>query len=199
MKKLLVIFIAGFVIVMSQSLRAVTGDDDEGIPLRALAGKYSSTAHGSYALCLDPTNQFAEISCSDKKAVVFPQTEVDVGNGTQDAKGSSCTTYTGTISDQPPDVSPPAVAVFHIVAKDKGYDPATGSGDGTYTGYSGGNCVGAKFNSSGATIISSGSFHFVAGNDGKRTDFNLTADTDPVGGIGDFSYYGTNLRQQRYD
>jgi hypothetical protein len=56
----------------------VSGGDDEGTPLKALAGKYSSTADESYALCLDPTNNFAEISCADNKAKVFPQTEVDV-------------------------------------------------------------------------------------------------------------------------
>jgi hypothetical protein len=36
MKKLLVILIAAFVLVMSQGLRKVAGDDG-GIPLRALA------------------------------------------------------------------------------------------------------------------------------------------------------------------
>jgi hypothetical protein len=195
MKKLLAILVAAFVLVMSQGLSEVAGDDSEGIPLAALAGKYSSTAHGSYALCLDPNNNFASISCTDKKAVAFPKTEVDVGNGTQDAEGNSCTTYTGTLSDQPPDVSPPVVVVFHVVGKPKGYDPATGSGDGTFTSYTGGNCVGANFNSGGATIATTGTFHFVAGNDGKRTDFNLTSFTNPIGGIGDFSYYVTNLPQ----
>jgi len=104
MKKLMVILIVGFVLVMSQGLgKVAAGDhDDEGNPLKALAGKYSSTAHASYALCLDPTNNFAEISCADNKAKVFPQTEVDVGSGTQYAEGNACTTYTGTISDQLP-------------------------------------------------------------------------------------------------
>ena len=34
MKKLLMILIAGFVLVMSQGLREVAGDDDEGISLK---------------------------------------------------------------------------------------------------------------------------------------------------------------------
>lgn len=193
--KAVTILTAALVLVMSQGLREVAGDDDEGIPLRALAGRYSSTAHGSYALCLDPKNNFAEVNCSSTKAVVFPQTEVDVGYGKQDAKGNSCTTYTGTASDQPPDVSPPAVFEFIVVGKTKDYDPVTGSGGGPFTSYSGGKCVGADFNSGGATIVASGSAHSVAAKDGKRTDFVLTALTDPVGGRGDFSYYGTNLRQ----
>jgi hypothetical protein len=195
MKKLLAIFIAGFVIVMSQGLREVAGGDDEGIPLKALAGKYSSTAHGSYALCLDPTNNFAEVNCSSTKAVDFPQTEVDIGNGTADDKGNSCTTYSATISDQPPDLSPPFVGVTHTVSRTTSYDPETGSGDGTFTSYSGGKCVGAHFNSDGATIASSGSSHFVVAHRGERGDFNLTSLTNPIGSLGDFSYYGTNLRQ----
>jgi hypothetical protein len=195
MKRLLLILAVGFVLVMSQGLRKVAAGDDEGNPLEALAGKYSSTAHASYALCLDPTNNFAEISCADNKAKVFPETEVDVGSGTQDAKGNSCTTYTGTISDQPPDVSPPLVAVFEVVSKDTSFDPTTGSGDGTYTGYAGGKCVGADFDKNGATKVVSGGFHFVISDHRKRVDFLLTSNTDQIGGRGDFSYYGTNLRQ----
>jgi hypothetical protein len=194
MKKLLVILIPALVLVISQGLREVPASDDEGIPLKALAGKYADTLHGSFALCLDPTNNFAEISCADKKAVVFPQTTIDVGNETDDTKGNSCETYTETDTDLPPDVSPPFVAVFHDVAKVTSYDSATGSGDGTFTNYNGGNCVGAVFNKGSATVASSGPFHFVV-SEGKRVDFVITSITDPVGGIGDFSFSGTNLRQ----
>jgi hypothetical protein len=84
MKKLLVILVVAFVLVMSQGLRQVAAGDDEGIPLKALAGKGADTLHGSFALCLDPKNNFAEISCADTKAVVFPQTTVQVGNDTTD-------------------------------------------------------------------------------------------------------------------
>jgi hypothetical protein len=193
--KAVTILIAALLLVMSQGLRKVAaGDDDEGIPLRALAGKYADTAHGSFALCLDPTNNFAEVSCASTKAVVFPQTTVDVGNETDDTKGNSCETYTETDTDLPPDLSPPFVAVFHDVAKITSYDRATGSGDGTFTNYSGGNCVGAVFNKGSATVASSGTFHFVVA-EGKRIDFLLTSLTDPIGGVGDFSFSGTNLRQ----
>jgi hypothetical protein len=75
MKKLLVILIVGFVLVMSQGLRKVAAGDhaaDKGIPLTALAGNFATVSHGSFALCLDPTNNFTEVSCSDSKAKVFP-------------------------------------------------------------------------------------------------------------------------------
>ena len=49
---------AALVLVMSQGLREVAGDDDEGIPLRALAGRYSSTATAlmPFALILKTTS-----------------------------------------------------------------------------------------------------------------------------------------------
>jgi hypothetical protein len=201
MKKLFVVSIAAFVLVMSQGLREVAaGDVDAGddgvIPLKSLAGKYSDTAHGFFALCFDKTKFPAavEIICSSTNAVIFPQTVVDVGNETDDKKGNSCETYTETDTDTPPDVSPPFVGVFHGVGKVMSYDPATGSGDGTFTNYIGGNCVGAVFNKGSATVASSGTFHFVVG-PAKRVDFLATSLTDPVGGIGDFSYSGTNLHQ----
>jgi hypothetical protein len=192
--KAVTILIAALVLVMSQGLREVAAGDDEVIPLKSLAGRYSDAAHGDFALCLDPKNNFTEVSCASTKAVVFPQTVVDIGYETDDKKGNSCETYTETDSDLPPDLSPPFVAVFHSVGKVTSYDPATGSGDGTFTNYSGGKCVGSVFDSTGATVASSGTFHFVVGV-GKRVDFLATALTDPVGGIGDFSYSGTNLHQ----
>jgi hypothetical protein len=199
MKKLLLVLIAGFVLVMSQGLRQVAagGDDDASIPLKTLAGKYADTSHGSYALCLDATKPaFPEIKCTltTPKTDVFPQTEVDVGYETDDKRGNSCETFTASISDEPPDTSPPFVQVYHSVGKVTSYDPATGSGDGTFTSYIGGNCVGAGFSSSGATINSTGAFHFVTTGKG-RTDFNFTALTDPISGIVDFSYVGTSLKQ----
>jgi hypothetical protein len=195
MKKLLVVMTAAFVLVMSQGLREVAAGDDEGVPLKALAGRYGDTLHGSFALCLDPNNNFAEISCADPKAVVFPQTTVQVGNEKLDAKGNSCETCTETDSDLPVDLSPPLVGVFHGIAKITSYDPATGSGDATFTNYIGGKCVGASFNSTGATINSTGTGHFVVSDHGNRIDTITTSVTDPTGGVGDFFFSGTNLRQ----
>ena len=131
MKKLLLILVAAIVLVMSQALREVAAGDDEGIPLKSLAGNYSSTAQGSFALCFGPAPTFTQVSCtaSPGPAFVVPQTGVDVGNGTADKEGNSCTTYTQTTTDLPPDISPPFVQVLHNVGKTKSYDSATGSGE----------------------------------------------------------------------
>jgi hypothetical protein len=199
MKKLLLIFIAGLVLVVGQGLSGVAaGDhpnDHKGTSLKDLAGNFADTTQGSFALCLDPTNNFAEISCGDTKAKVFPQTDLEVGNETQDTKGNSCQTTTQTISDLPPDLSPPFVGVIHVVGKITTYDPGAGSGDGTFTSYVDGKCVGANFNSSGAIVNSTGTFHFVSSDHGDRFDLVTTSLTDPVGGVGDFSSHTFGLRQ----
>jgi hypothetical protein len=195
--KAVTILIAALVLVMSQGLREVAADDDNGIPLKALAGKYADTVHGSFALCLDPTNSFAEISCTSSKAVVFPQTTEDVGNETDDKKGSSCETYTETDTDLPPDKSPPFVAVLYSVVKVTSYDPATGSGDRTFTSYLSGKRVGATFvgSTSVSNVNNTGTYHFVASNHGNRVDIIVKSSTDPIGGVGDFYFLGTSLRQ----
>jgi hypothetical protein len=65
------------------------------IPLTALAGTYTSTGGGSFAICTGP--DFKEKDCS--KFIpgtdhFFPQTLVEVGEVTLDAKGNSCDTLT---------------------------------------------------------------------------------------------------------
>jgi hypothetical protein len=79
----------------------------------------------------------------------------------------------------------------------KAYDPATGSGDGTFTSYLSGKCVGATFMGSTnvTNVNSTGTYHFVASDDGKRVDTITTSATDPIGGVGDFFFVGTGLRQ----
>jgi len=197
MKKLLVILVAAFVLVMSQGLREVAAGDDDGIPLKVLAGKYADTLHGSFALCLDPKNNFAEVSCASVKAVVFPQTTIDVGNETDDKKGNSCETYTETDTDLPPDLRPPFVAVLYAASKVTSYDPATGAGDATFTSYLSGKCVGSTFvgSTNVTNVNATGTYHFVASDRGNRVDAVTTKITDPIGGVGDFFFSSTGLRQ----
>jgi hypothetical protein len=195
--KAVTILIAALVLVMSQGLREVAAGDDEGIPLRALAGKYADTLHGSFALCLDPKNNFAEVSCASVKAIVFPQTTIDVGNETDDKKGNSCETYTETDTDLPPDLSPPFVAVLYAASKVTSYDPATGAGDATFTSYLSGKCVGSTFvgSTNVTNVNATGTYHFVASDRGNRVDAVTTKITDPIGGVGDFFFSSTGLRQ----
>jgi hypothetical protein len=133
-----------FVLSVSLGSGKSAEQDDEGIPLSALAGKYSITRSGSVALCLNPTT-FALSDCATKGALVSPQSLLVVGAFARDENGDSCATVTDVFSNLPVGISPPAVLVgLHFVDKITSYDPATGTGDSTLTAYSaGGQCNGS--------------------------------------------------------
>ncbi|MBV8360825.1 MAG: hypothetical protein JO189_23260 [Deltaproteobacteria bacterium] len=165
------------------------------IPLRA--GKFSATVQGTFAVCLDPTT-FALESCSTAGTLVVPLSLLQNGSGTSDGQGNACANYTEVDTTLPPDNLPPHVTTNeHNVAKFIDYDPNTGTGDVSSTGYVGGRCIGARFDSEGATKTARSTAHVVLSNDGNRTDFIVTQLTNPTSSIGSFSISGFNLDQTK--
>jgi hypothetical protein len=76
------------------------------------------------------------------------------------------------------------------------YDSTTGAGDVSSIYYTGGKCIGATFDSTGATEIATSSSHFVVTDGGNRIDHVITAlDTVPTASIGAFSLSVIELRQ----
>jgi hypothetical protein len=188
-----------FAAVLSQKAIAGKGasssSGDHGIPLPA--GQFSSTVQGSFAICLNPTT-FALESCSTSGVLVLPQSYLATGASTTDNEGNSCATFTQVESTLPVDVTPPIVtANTHVTGKLLNYDSTTGTGDNSFTAYTGGTCNGVTFDSTGATVVSNGTSHFVITDDGKRTDFLFTTLTNSSASLGDFSLSGTDLRQTR--
>jgi len=186
----LLVMLAAFAAVLSQ--KAIAGKG--GIPFPA--GQFSTTLQGSFAICLDSTT-FAGESCSTSGVLVFPQSTLQNGVITFDASGNSCSTSTAVNSNLPVDAFLQPVTNQNSVNKVLNYDSMTGTGDASFTSYTGGACHGATFDSTGATEVSSGTVHFVATDDGKRFDFLITKLTDSIGSIGSFSLSGTDLRQTR--
>ena len=168
-----------------------------GRPLSSLAGTYSYTAlHGSFGYCLESPSFTVEVSCTNSEAVAFPLATSNVGQGTRDRKGQSCTTISETISDLTPGTAATDVLQTYEVATITSYDPTTQSGDQSFIAYSSGKCVGAKFESSGTPVIAAtGTYHFVLSANGTRLDWEITSLTDPVGGLADFVASGTDLQQ----
>lgn len=175
----------GFLFVMAifaglfLSQQAIAGNDgssngdhggQQGIPLYRTAGQYAVTDQGSYAFCVSSTSPFPEESCAAAGAIVVPLTALDTGEITQDSSGNACGTFTAVFSNLPVDISPPAVVAFHTSATLLNYEPSSGIGDHAFTTYTGGNCNGAHFDSTGATITSTGTDHFVASEGGNRID-----------------------------
>ena len=181
---------------MSQGFREVAADDAGGIiPLANLAGPYSTTAQGSQFICFKGTPPFSPARCGSVGSVGFPFSFLQVGAVTRDAAGNACATATRTFAHLSVDAPPPRVLDVHIVSQVTSYDPATGTGDDSTTSYSGGACNGPIFDSTGARVTATSTFHFTASREGKRLDFVITSLTTPVGSIGGFSVSGTELRQ----
>jgi hypothetical protein len=198
MKKLLVILGAICALGMSANLSRVAADEGNqnqgNIPLSALAGGYASIVQGAIAFCLNSTTHLEE-SCTTGGALVIPFTAQGAGKITFDKNGNFCVAYIQVQSNLPVDASPPLVFPFNVAGKTIDYDPASGTGDLPFTGYSGGKCNGATFDGTGATVIDTGTVHFVASGNGKRMDGIFTSATDAMSGIGDFSASIFNLRQ----
>ena len=196
MKRRYLISVVSFVLVTACNLdRAYAGDGDGGggIPLSKLAGKWAQSAQGSFSVCFKPDFSATE-NCSTSGAVPISGNFVQISQNTQDKNGNSCSGFTSTIGLF--GTLPPFVSAGHSVTKVTKYDPATASGDDSYIDYEGGNCNGAKFDSAGATVTSSGTDHFVASQNGERLDFVTTMVTDPVGDIGAFNSPLIALKQK---
>ena len=158
-------------------------------------GQYSQTVSGSIALCLNPTT-FAEEACNTTGVLVVPLTALSTGIVGYDKNANSCVTVVEVDANSPVDASPPFVTTDeHAVGTLKHYDSSTGVGDVLFTGYTGGSCNGASFDSTGATEISSGTSHFVVSEQGKRIDFLITSLTNPSNALGDFSLSGVSRAQ----
>jgi hypothetical protein len=193
MKKLLVIVVAIFALVLSQEVRAVAAPRGAAnIP--PPVGGYAATAQGSFAVCLDP-DTFAEESCTTAGAVVLPINYLAAGALTFDYNGNACGTFIQDGSDIPVGASPSQVSTSTNVGKLLNYDPATGIGDLSFTAYSGGKCQGATFDATGATIASTGTGHFVVSGGGNRVDGIFTSLTGPSGEFGGFSLSFVYLKQ----
>jgi hypothetical protein len=97
MKRLFIVWAAAFALFIG---RGLTAADDGGIPLSALAGKYSTVTQGSEALCFNLTTDELAL-CSDPGTGAFPVTVLQYGAVTRDANGNSCATVTLVVSDLP--------------------------------------------------------------------------------------------------
>lgn len=198
MKRLFIVVAAAFALFIDRGLTAADGG---GIPLSALAGKYSLVIQGSEAVCFN-LNTGNLALCSDVGIVAgvraFPVTVLQVGEATRDAEGNSCATVTLVSSDLPVDASPPEVTGgVHIVGKVVTYDPSTGTGDSSVASYSGGKCDGAIFDDTGATKTVTSKSHLAASEQGKRIDTLTTSLTAlvPLNYVGDFSISATQRKQ----
>ncbi|MBI3757859.1 MAG: hypothetical protein HY267_07780 [Deltaproteobacteria bacterium] len=194
MKKLMVIVVVGFALVVSQGFQKVAADE-KGTPLRKLAGTYALTSQASFFLCFSTTPPFPLAECGSVGSTGAPFSALAVGVITFDAAGNWCATWTEADSTSPLTASPPTISVLNSSGKIVSYDPTTGTGESSSTSYFGGKCTGAVFDSTGATFANNVTSHIVVSNRGERIDTVNTSLTIPGGILGGFSVPTTLLRQ----
>ncbi len=159
--------------------------------LANLAGNSSEVSQGVSTFCYTPDYSALE-SCSTYGVATLQFNVVAVGQSVQDVQGNFCGTQTVVLGDAYyPYQIPPSTYTF--VGKVTDYNPVTGTGDTALTQYSGGACFGTQFNPTGATVVGSGTTHFVASSNGTRGDSISTSSTTPY--QGSFVLATVSLRQ----
>jgi hypothetical protein len=191
MKQLFLVLIVSFALVMAHNFNWAYADD---LALSKLAGTYSSAGQASITLCFQPDFTSTE-ACSTAGAVPIVFNDPLVGSFTQDKTGNICGTSTDVLS-APGGVTPPTITVQNTVDTVTKYDPSTATGVISFRNYTGGECSGSHFNSTGATLNNQGTLYFVTSNGGHRRDFVATSLTDSTGDIGAFNAAGFSLKQK---
>lgn len=191
-RKILTILIASFLLAIVHDFNGSFASAG-GIPLSAYAGKFALTGQGSVTYCF--TTGFAALeSCSTSGALTSEANVVIVGEENVDASGNICATVTST-DGFPFSTFPPNVTAYNSVAKVTDYRPGMAIGDVSFTDYSGGTCVGATFNKTGATVLETGTSHFAGSKSGNQLDAVVTALTNPLESIGAFNIVYSGQRQ----
>jgi len=173
---------------------------DDAVTLASLAGKFAGRGSGFFTFCF---NGAALISCSSVSPVPspVPYNQTQISQQTRDAAGNACEVFTRTYAPVFGTTSSANVATPHRVFTSTSFDPTTGSGTANFSQYRGGNCVGAAFDKTGATLVDTGKVSFVASDSGNRiefilTDFNQVDSAFTVGGsAGGFVFSATYIRQ----
>ncbi len=176
----LVIFMATMIGVPVRVTHAQ--DDEGGVTLASLAGKFAGRSNGFVTICLSAG---VPISCSSVSpvptAVAFNVTEIE--QITSDAAGNSCAVSTSTAAPVSGTTFPALVNTpVTTVRTNTSFDPTTGSGTESASQYFGGHCNGAVFDMTGATKVATFTDSFDVSDSGNRIE--VIVDTfNAVGGI----------------
>ncbi len=147
-------------------VRVSQAQDDEGVTLASLAGKFAGRGGGFVTICFTAGSLH---DCATATSVVgFDETQI--WQQTRDAAGKSCGVFTETFAPVAGTTRPAFVNVRTHVGTTTSFDPTTGSGTETFKRYRGGSCIGAVWDGTG-TLTSTGSGNFVVSDSGDRFEF----------------------------
>jgi hypothetical protein len=146
-------------------------DDGGGVTLASLAGRFAARGSGSLTLCFN-TGFTALQDCATAPNLV-PFNFARIEQETRDAAGNSCGVPTVTSAPVSGTKFPAGVSTGTIVGTTTSFDPTTGSGTISLSGYHGGTCIGALFDSTRATLTNTANFTFLVSDSGNRIEFIL--------------------------
>jgi hypothetical protein len=205
MKKIYVAVIAsafGFAFMLGGSrLRAQAHFmGSPGIPLYQLAGGFAGEGAANYGVCFNDDFSATQDCSITPDAQVATWIDNFTYQGTSDTLGNSCGEEFETNGPFFPGPQAANINDYIVVGALNSYNPATGSGNNTFTAYVAGpgiSCNGSQFvNTANATAVATTTGHFVVSNNGNRVDeVTLTAKSLPVNFLSDFVGHSFALRQ----
>jgi hypothetical protein len=191
------------------AVRVSQAQDDEGVTLADLAGNFAGRGGGFFTTCLSAGGVLPLIDCSSLSPVptLVPFNDTHIWQQTRDAAGHSCGVMTEAFARVSGQKIPARVNARTHVGTTTSFDPTTGSGTEHFDRYVGGSCIGAAFDSTGATLTSTGTGSFIVSDSGNRIEFLWTgytsvasAFTNNVGGSAQgLVFSDTFIRQGRQD
>jgi hypothetical protein len=143
-------------------------DDQGGVTLADLAGKFAARGSGSLTLCFNAGHTALQ-DCATAP-IVQPFNFARIEQETRDAAGNSCGFPIVTSAPVSGTKFPAGVSTATIVGTTTSFDPTTGSGTISLKGYHGGTCNGAVFDSTGATQTNTAKFSFLVSDSGNRIE-----------------------------
>ncbi len=153
-------------------VRVSQAQDDGGVTLASLAGNYAGRGSGFFTLCFNTGFTALEDCATAPHQVPFNQT--GIFHRTGDAAGNFCGVITVATAPVFGTKFPAGVSTTTQVGTTT-FDPTTGSGTESFSRYAGGSCIGAVFNSTGATKVGTTTRSFVVSDSGDRIETIITS------------------------
>jgi hypothetical protein len=186
----------GLVLLMATMVggpaRVSQAQDDEGVTLASLAGKFAGRGSGFFTLCFNAGFTAPEDCATAPHQVPFNQTGIFYRTG--DVAGNFCGVITITTAPVFGTKFPAGVSTTTQVGTTT-FDPTTGSGTESFSRYAGGSCIGAVFDSTGATLTGTTTRSFVVSDSGDRIESIITSFVSVAGSVKGNVFSTTSIRQ----
>jgi hypothetical protein len=184
-------------------VRVSHAQDDGGVTLADLAGKFAGRGGGFETLCFNAGFTALEDCATAPHVVPFNITQIF--HSTRDAAGNICSINTVAAKPVFGTTAPTSANTSTVVGTTLSFDPTTGAGTVSQSVYHGGSCIGAVLDSTGATLVATATASQVVSNSGNRietitTGYSaVTSAFSVAGSVKGLVLSATSIRQGRPD